>query len=60
MNKRLLWALLLIALSVIVLILNSGQSVSITILPKVALSTVKSLAFLMFIGTGVIIGLLLR
>ena len=60
MSKRLLWALLLIALSVIVLILNTRGSVDIYILPKVAIATLKSIAFLVFIAIGVTIGVLLK
>ena len=60
MTKRLLWALLLIAFSVIILILNAGGQVSITLLPKVDIHTIKSVAFLIFLSIGVIIGLLLK
>ncbi len=60
MSKRLLWALLLIAVSVIILILNSRGSVDITILPKVAITMVKSIAFLIFVSIGVTIGILLK
>lgn len=60
MSKRLLWALLLIAVSVIILILNSRGSVDITILPKVTVDAVRSIAFLFFISVGVTIGLLLK
>jgi len=60
MSKRLLWALLLIAVSVIILIMNTGDQVSIVLLPKVAITTIKSLAFLLFIAVGVVIGVLLK
>jgi hypothetical protein len=60
MSKRLLWALLLIAVSVIILILNSRGSVDITILPKVDITMVKSIAFLIFVSIGVTIGILLK
>ena len=60
MSKRLLWGLLLIAVSVIILILHTRGSVDITILPNVAIATLKSIAFLIFIAIGVTIGLLLK
>jgi hypothetical protein len=60
MNKRLLSALIIIALSVIILILNTAGRVSIVVLPGFDVSTVKSIAFLVFISLGVVIGLLLR
>jgi len=60
MSKKLLWALLLIALSVILLILNAGGDVSIALLPKVKVDTLRSVAFLIFIADGVAIGLLLK
>ena len=60
MNKRLLWALLLIAVSVIVLIFNAGGKVSIAVLPGVDVSMLKSIAFLLFVATGVVIGVLLK
>jgi len=60
MSKRLLWALLLIAVSAIVLIMNTGDDVAIFLLPRIAITTVKALAFLIFIATGVVIGVLLK
>ena len=60
MSKRLLWALLLIAVSVIILIMNTGASVSIVLLPNIAITTIKALAFLIFIAVGVVIGILLK
>ncbi len=59
MSKRLLWALIMIALVVIVLILNAGDRVAIDLgfsQPRM----VASVAFFIFTGVGVIIGLLLR
>lgn len=58
MNKRVMWALVLIALSVIVLIFNS-QNVTVDILLK-RISATGSLVYLFFIGVGVVIGLLLK
>ena len=60
MSKRLLWALLLIAVSVIILIMNTGASVSIVLLPNIAITTIKALAFLIYIAVGVVIGILLK
>ena len=60
MTKRLLWALLLIAISVIILILNAGGRVSIVLLPAIDINAVKSIAFLIFLSMGVVIGLLLK
>ena len=60
MSKHVLYALLLIAVCVIILIMNTHGSVEITLLPKVALSMVKSIAFLVFIALGVTIGVLLK
>lgn len=59
MSKRLLWALILIALVVIVLILNTGDRVAINLWfsePRM----IASVAFFIFTGVGVVIGLLLR
>ena len=59
MSKRLLYALLMIAVSVIVLLLNTGSSVSVS-LRFAQISAMKSLVFLVFLVTGVVIGLLLK
>ncbi len=59
MRKSLLWALLLIALVVLILIRNSGGSVRLNLI----LTTVKlslPLALLGFTAVGVVIGILLR
>jgi hypothetical protein len=60
MNKKLLWALLLIAVAAIILILNTSGRVSITVLPGVTFEWIRSIAFLVFISAGVAIGLLLK
>lgn len=60
MSKRLLWALLLIAFLIIVLLLNGNGHVKVTVLPKVSIATVRSVAFFIFAGVGVAIGLLLK
>lgn len=58
MSKKLLYALVVIALSVIVLIFNRG-SVSVNLL-FAEISALKSVVFLVFIGIGVAIGVLLK
>ncbi len=58
MSKRLLYALVIIALSVIVLIFNRGTVEIDLLVGKV--DALKSLAFMGFIGIGVVIGVLLR
>ncbi|HIE10797.1 MAG TPA: hypothetical protein EYP62_04230 [Kiritimatiellae bacterium] len=59
MRKSLLWALLLIALVVLILIRNSGGSIRLSLI----LTSVKvslPLALLAFAAVGVVIGILLR
>ena len=58
MNKKILYALIIIALSVIVLIFNRGH-VEIDLL-FATVNLLKSIAFLIFIGIGVLIGILLK
>lgn len=58
MSKRLLWALLLIALTVVVLISTSGQTSVQLITFKI--SAAKSMIFLGFTAVGVAIGFLLK
>ncbi|MBM4144070.1 MAG: hypothetical protein FJ225_10840 [Lentisphaerae bacterium] len=60
MNRRIMSALIIIALAVLVLIFNRG---SVTVnLPFIqgSISGMKSLVFLFFMGLGVAIGLLLK
>jgi hypothetical protein len=60
MNKRLIWALGILAASVLVLIFNRG---SVTVdLPFVeaSISGMKAVVFFAFIGIGVAVGLLLK
>lgn len=59
MSKRLLYALILIALSVVVLILNRG-SVDVQIPFATIPNALKSIVFLVFLGVGVVIGVLLK
>lgn len=58
MSKKVLYALVIIALLVIVLIVNRGR-VEIDLVLGV-IKPVKSLAFLVFTGIGVAIGVLLK
>ena len=60
MSKRLLWGLALIAVSVLILLLNTKGHVAVYVWPGVALSLMKSIAFLIFITIGVTIGILLK
>ena len=59
MSRKLLWALLLIALSIIVLIFNTGSSVSVS-LRFLDIHAGKSLIFFVFMAVGIIIGILLK
>jgi len=60
MNKRLVWALVILAVAVLVLIFNRG-SVSVDLpLVRSSISGMKSIVFLVFMGIGVAIGLLLK
>ena len=58
MSKRLLYALILIALTVIVLIFNRGD-VSVNLL-FLTIDAFKPIVFLVFVGIGVVIGILLK
>ena len=58
MNKRVLWALILIALTVIVLLFNR-QEVSVDFL-LFKVRQMAALVFLFFVGLGVAIGVLLK
>ncbi len=62
MSKRLLWALLLIAVSIIILVSNTRGSVSVNLLPglDLAITGMKALVYLGFLATGVIIGILVK
>ncbi|MBU0677700.1 MAG: hypothetical protein KJ626_06255 [Verrucomicrobia bacterium] len=59
MNKRLLYALILIGLSVVVLLFNRG-SVDVNLVLTTIKSVKTSLAFLGFMAVGVVIGTLLK
>jgi len=58
MSRRVAYALIILALSVIVLLFNRG-TVSVDLL-FTTVDAMKSLAFLAFIGVGVVIGVLLK
>lgn len=59
MTKRFMSGLILIGIAVLVLIFNAGGDVSINLLVA-KISVVKSVAFFVFLGAGVVIGILLR
>ncbi len=58
MSKRLLYALIIMALTVIVLIFNRGH-VSINLFFG-TIDAFKPIAFFVFVGIGVVIGILLK
>ena len=58
MNKSLVWAMLLLVVSVLILIFNKG-SVSVDLL-FTSISGLKSIVFLCFISVGVAIGVLIK
>lgn len=58
MNKRLLYALAIIGITVVVLLFNDGKTTVDLILTEI--KTLKSMIFLAFAAIGVIIGVLLR
>ena len=58
MNKGLLWAMIILVLSVLVLIFNKGN-VSVDLI-FTSVSGLKSLVFLAFISVGVAIGVLIK
>ncbi len=58
MSKRMLWALLLIGLTVLVLIFNTGRDTVNLVLFDVR--SVKAVIYLAFTGVGVVIGVLMR
>lgn len=60
MSKKILWLLLLIVLMAVVLIFNARGSVKVVLFPGLAFSLIKSVAFLIFMGVGVVMGILLR
>ena len=59
MNKKVLSALLILAVSVIVLLLNTGSRCSVS-LHFADISAMKALVFLFFMILGVIVGVLLK
>jgi hypothetical protein len=59
MKKSLLWAFLLMAITVLVLIFNKG-SVSVDLPFHFTVSGLKSIVFLVFVSIGLAIGVLLK
>lgn len=59
MSKRLLWALLLIAVLVLALIFNTGSRVNVSV-GFHDFHVVSAIAFFCFSAVGVVIGILLR
>lgn len=60
MSRNVLIALVLIALTVIVLLVNGGETVSLNLLVTQLRRVSASMVLLAFTGIGVLIGLLLR
>lgn len=60
MNKKIVYALVLIGLTVMVLLMNHGQSVEIRLWRGVSPDMRASFAYLLFTGLGVSIGALLK
>lgn len=59
MNKGLLWAMLILLISVLILIFNKGGNVTVNLL-FCDISAMKSIVFLAFISVGVAIGVLIK
>lgn len=61
MSKRMLWALVLIGLTVLVLILNTGgRPIEVNLGFGFALSQIRAIIYLAFVAVGVVIGVLVR
>ena len=62
MSRRLLWALLLIAISVIILIANTSGRATVGLIPGLSLdlSGIRAIIYFCFISLGVVIGILLK
>ncbi len=58
MNKKMIWALVMLALVVIVVVINRGSTEVDLLFTTV--SGMKSFVYLAFTGWGVVIGLLLK
>ena len=58
MSKKILWALVIMAVCVVLLIFNRG-TVKVDLLVS-QVEALKSLVFLIFLGVGVLVGLLLK
>lgn len=60
MRKSLLYALLIMAVTIILLMFNARGNTYITILPGVAITAARSIIFLGFMIIGVVTGILLK
>lgn len=60
MSRALLIALLLIAISVIILLMNAYGHINIRLLPGVSVDLPKAICLLIFEATGVIIGIFIK
>ncbi|MCF7854446.1 MAG: hypothetical protein K9N51_06600 [Candidatus Pacebacteria bacterium] len=59
MNKRLIYAFIIIGLAIIVMLFNSDKSVDVNLLVK-KIEMLKSLVFLAFMAIGVAVGVLVK
>lgn len=60
MNRKLLSALLIIAVSVVILLFNSADRMEINLVLGGDIEVLKSLALLIFMGLGVLVGILVK
>jgi len=60
MNRRLISALVILAVMILVLIFNRGSTDVDLPLVSASIKGMKSIIFLVFMGVGVVIGLLLK
>jgi len=60
MNKNLLWALLILVITVIVLIFNNGGRVDVDFPFHLSITGIRSLVYLAFLSIGVAIGVLIK
>jgi hypothetical protein len=60
MSKRLVWALVLLAVAVVVIVFNRGSTSVDLPLTSHSLDGLKAVVFLAFLGIGVAVGLLLK
>ncbi len=60
MSKKLLWALLLIALTIIILILNQGGGAAVSLGGRLQVEGSRSAVYFAFTALGVVIGVLIK